>query len=403
MTHQEDLAVAIDLDLDEELFRALGASVRDAQGPISPWKGVDLRMTKRLRARLKGLGIDDANLTPEALHATVAAIAGATGLTTVRIAGANVLMDYMAFASKDQGPIALYATARDGKVRLEDPAPSDTLVEFVAGLVGRSHLRGLDLTLDLRIDDAFVLAALVDLQRRHTLSHLAEGHPLSGRPVRVDALRAGLEKPPVGPFWLLDAISGQCAVEPSHAAVGIHESLARLAQEELVETTPSTATLAGPCAGLAEHFLAVTSVIGLDNVHDDGQGGVARIGFSCVQSGVTDLITVEWIQQGIHLETVSADTVVGYIDRLVHRPDLAVSSPPSNGARPSAPWTPTHFVPPKGLPAWKTPSASVRPETMLAAGLELRTRRLSEGWAEVEAVNGWSGWVDSQSLEELGK
>ena len=68
------------------------------------------------------------------------------------------------------------------------------------------------------------------------------------------------------------------------------------------------------------------------------------------------------------------------------------------GAPPPAPaWAPTHLAPPDGLQSWDQPDGS-RPMTPLAPGLELVVVQQVGDWAQVRAVNGWTGYVDARRL-----
>jgi RsiW-degrading membrane proteinase PrsW (M82 family) len=58
---------------------------------------------------------------------------------------------------------------------------------------------------------------------------------------------------------------------------------------------------------------------------------------------------------------------------------------------------PAHRVPPEGIPAWATPDPA-GPTTPLAGGLDLLLVQRIGDWAQVRAVNGWTGWVDARRL-----
>lgn len=59
---------------------------------------------------------------------------------------------------------------------------------------------------------------------------------------------------------------------------------------------------------------------------------------------------------------------------------------------------PTHVVPQGGMQAWSEPDPSHEPGVELAAGTEVAVVEQRGQWARVEAVNGWSGWLDSGRL-----
>jgi len=62
-------------------------------------------------------------------------------------------------------------------------------------------------------------------------------------------------------------------------------------------------------------------------------------------------------------------------------------------------FTPTHVVPAAGLLAWVQPDPAEAPVATLAAGVELRVVGETGVWAQVEAANGWRGWVDGRALQ----
>ena len=87
-------------------------------------------------------------------------------------------------------------------------------------------------------------------------------------------------------------------------------------------------------------------------------------------------------------------------------PDVAQAQPAAAPASPApapAPtvFTPSHLVPPEGLPSWAAPDASGS-STQLAGGLELEVVQRVTDWAQVRASNGWVGWVDGRRLLARG-
>jgi hypothetical protein len=416
--------VPVDLDLDAKAFVALGAFTNGPQSALSPWNGVDAAVTDTTRARLAKAGAIDANGLRQELRPALAAMAAATATTTLQIIGSGVLIGYLTWMSGDHGPVGLSA-ATDGTFRLRDPAPTEQVMSAVAELVGRSGLRGLDLSLDLAIGDVFVFAAIVDSLRRRLLSGLATGDQVPDAPVDLAQLLATLNEPPTGGFSFFDAIARLCGTDAAPGADGLTDTLARLARQGLVEVDSSAVGLVGPCAALPQHFLVISSVVDLANACGTAVAEVRRLGFTCLQAGVSDLLTVEWVDSGIHLEAVSADTVVGYIDCFVRTPDVAggsAAAPQPLGAGPTERaaaltvprrvvaatpagntprWRPTHLVPAAGLPAWAAPGAAGVPVALIDAGVELQLIERAGKWAHIVCSNGWSGWVDGEAITGL--
>lgn len=67
----------------------------------------------------------------------------------------------------------------------------------------------------------------------------------------------------------------------------------------------------------------------------------------------------------------------------------------------AASWRPTHTVTASGLPAWATPDSSTSVIATLAKGTQLQLVGSSGGYAQLQAENGWSGWVSAQGILPL--
>jgi protease PrsW len=65
-------------------------------------------------------------------------------------------------------------------------------------------------------------------------------------------------------------------------------------------------------------------------------------------------------------------------------------------------WSPTHQIPPGGLPAWPVPDPAQPIVATLDAGLEVAATERAGDWVRVSAVNGWTGWVDGRRLTVKG-
>ncbi len=64
-------------------------------------------------------------------------------------------------------------------------------------------------------------------------------------------------------------------------------------------------------------------------------------------------------------------------------------------------WLPTHAVPAGGAQAWSQPDGNSAAAATLDAGSQLRLLQTQGAWAQVQAQNGWVGWVDARVLTQL--
>lgn len=81
-------------------------------------------------------------------------------------------------------------------------------------------------------------------------------------------------------------------------------------------------------------------------------------------------------------------------------PMAAPAGPPRPAGGGPGTFTPTHVIPPGGLPAWAEPNPSAAPVSTANPGLRVQLlERRPDGWARVAFDNGWIAWVDGNKLQ----
>jgi hypothetical protein len=389
--------VTVDIDLDSELFLTLGSLTSAPRGPFWPWDDVATPPTDEQRGQLVTAAVLDGNgRVPGALQVTLSALAAASAKTSIHFYGGGAAAEFANYLAPGRNPVAL-TSSRVGGVRLQDPAPVDLQIQTTAELIGWSTSRGVELELEIPTADALVLAALIDLERRQSLLELAGGGSSSGRPVDFDALSVSLREPGRGLFWLVNAVARRCGTEPSSAAAAVPDAVRRLTGRGVIDATETTAVLVGASKELATRFLTVVAILDLDNELDNGHGDVASVGFTCVQAGIHDLITIENLERGVHLETLSAATLINYAELFIRQPNYA-ALPVATTAR----FVATHLIAPGGrAPTWAQPNTASGSLAGVSSGTAVRLVSEESGWAEVESAGGWQGWLDRRWLEDL--
>lgn len=62
-------------------------------------------------------------------------------------------------------------------------------------------------------------------------------------------------------------------------------------------------------------------------------------------------------------------------------------------------FTPSHQTPAGGIPAWDRPDATLPPTLTLASAVPLEVLHWqADGWWQVRAATGWTGWIDGRLL-----
>jgi hypothetical protein len=309
----------IALDLDTDVFSELGALATGAPGLLSPWPAGDPQSTTRLKQWLTANGQDEHAVSPE-LSAAISSIARAAGATSVQYQSGPTIIEFASFKAADHGPVGL-TTTNGGRLRLEDPAPIERVVETLSAFLGRSPLRFLEFAVDLAVTDALVFAVLVDDQRRQYLRQLADGGPATPAPTALESVRVALESTADDVSSLVNIVAAAATVESSTAAATVAESMGRLAIAGLINLTGGAAGLAGQCSALAERFAVISGHITYQNLRPDTAESLLAKALSCVQASVIDLLSIECVGSQVQLQTLSADALLTFVEGALRQPD----------------------------------------------------------------------------------
>ena len=133
-----------------------------------------------------------------------------------------------------------------------------------------------------------------------------------------------------------------------------------------------------------------------------GELQAAQIEYAMVRSRVGDVADPEVEHERRRIRGIKF-ALASLAPRSSHRapadPAPADLSPPVEAAPPDGGgWSPTHIVPPGGMPAWFAPDPTHQPVVILPAQLEVAVQDWLGAWAHVRAANGWQGWVDGRLL-----
>jgi hypothetical protein len=106
--------------------------------------------------------------------------------------------------------------------------------------------------------------------------------------------------------------------------------------------------------------------------------------------GITFLVA--GLALGVLVPSLARLRAVGKMNRRLESLNRAYGSPH---------WTATHVVSEGGAQVWDSPDPSTDAREEVAGAIELQLLQVAGGWTEVRAESGWTGWVDSRSVEPI--
>jgi hypothetical protein len=337
----------ISFTLTPELLGVLGAIAGGKPGPVSPLNyGKHVPDTKTGIPRLAALGICDTagTITPDKL-AAVTALARAEGFTRIYLTTPERVIEYIAYFAP--GGAIVGVTNDNGMQLVSWPAPNDAMLEMVRQMIGLSIYRSGSFTARLNREETLVLSAMIDLQRKEMLRKFADGATADRSVISPAAVTGMLAIPPGNYQWFSSAFTDlftQARIPKPDAIGGV---LASLAAKGFARAEGKGYVLSDECILLARAHLLPSMYLTLTSGKGTAAGKANVTGFSCIISGVHELLYIDPYAGETELHSMASAEVHEYVkafltDRAVIDKIETVPAPATGVSK--------HFCPQCGAP-----------------------------------------------------
>jgi hypothetical protein len=204
-----------------------------------------------------------------------------------------------------------------GLVKLRSPDDAPALLELIGQHFGDSVLKSCEFEIEVHPEVALVLAAALDLQRRAFLQALATGGqagPIAMDPSHVTAYLGAMPATTQSLARVLGALLGRPGgVHPGN----IPSAMQWLVQAGLLQPTGAMAALAPPALLLSRRLLVIDRLLSVTATRFSPQGSLDVTDFTCLQSGVHDLLLLETGADAVHFKATSSSYVVSLVTHLL--------------------------------------------------------------------------------------
>lgn len=255
-------------------------------------------------------------------------LGNAAAVTRVHLSGGPTPSQYMVFWDPSGDTASLVNV--DGQMRIEAPAPTGLFVAIIGQHLGSSVLKTVDFDTNLSADETVVLAALMDEARKAFLRARADEAEVGTAGLSATSLAASCAARSDTNLWLKDVVLDLVGSE-GLPADRVSAAAASLVEQGLIAKRRSQFHLEPEVEFLASRFPILQTSLVLTVGGVDGTGDVRVSGFTCLQSGVHDLLYLEATGDTVELASVSSAEVLDYANTYLAEPGaLAAVAPPSS-------------------------------------------------------------------------
>ncbi|OPX64120.1 MULTISPECIES: zinc ribbon domain-containing protein [unclassified Methanoregula] len=321
----------VQFTIKPELLAALGKVSGTTLSPVSPFRYGKEMDTAAATAQLAALGICDEKGTLAAdKKEAVTMLAQAEAFTRIYLTTSSKVIEYIAYFGPGGKITGL--TNDSGMQIITFPAPNDAMMELVRQTIGFSVYRTSPFTAQLTRAETLVFAAAVDLQRKEMLRKFADGKAADRLAISAKDI-AGMLKTPPGNFqWLSSAFADLFTGVRIADETGVAPLFGSLAAKNLVTLSGKTASLSDESLLLARGHLLPSMYLTLTAGKAQPSGKTNAAGFSCIISGIHDLLSIEYNADEVELRSVASAEIHEYVKAFLTDPSLHAGMDTFSGA-----------------------------------------------------------------------
>ncbi len=302
-----------------ELLATLGKISGLTLSPVSPFRyGTETDVASGI-AQLAAIGICDAKgiITADKKDA-VSLLASADAFTRVYLTTPQRVIEYIAYFAPD-GKIA-GVTNDEGVQLITFPAPNDAMLELIRQTIGFSLYRSSSFSAQMNRAETLVLAAMIDLERKEMLRKFADSKVAERIAVSATEVLEMLRVQPGNIQWFSSAFVDLFSPEripKSGDMAGIFQSLCT---KGLITGPGKTFSLSDEGLLLARHHLMPSMYLTLTSGKGQPSGKTNVAGFSCIISGIHDLLYIDYHDDEIELQAVASAEIHEYLSAFLTNP-----------------------------------------------------------------------------------
>jgi hypothetical protein len=201
---------------------------------------------------------------------------------------------------------------------IDDESDPQSIVKVLEDFVGRSSLKSINLSKKFNTTEALVIAAVIDMERRSALRAFVDEIPMVHNSYNTNMIWRIINSTSSSIQWLVSVIS---EVIGEHLSLSLHqvqEANDGLIAKGAITQIGGLYQLSGELSQLPGRMIIIDNILSVQAAKQEDDCKIISTGFTCIQSGVHDLLFLDYNGRDIVFETITSARLLNYVERLLN-------------------------------------------------------------------------------------
>lgn len=211
----------------------------------------------------------------------------------------------------------VFLTMTPNTVSIEDEVDTLSISNLIEEFVGRSGLKSIHLSFKVSINEALVIAAMLDMERKSTLRAFVDEIPSTSNLYNANMIWRIINSTNSSIQWFVYIINNMVGDHVSLSRQQVQDAIDQLIDKGIIVKNDAQYKLSNDLSILSNRMLIIDSILSIQASKQVEGTGITSTGFQCVQSGVHDLLFLDFNGKELLFETISSTKLMDYIKQFL--------------------------------------------------------------------------------------
>lgn len=200
---------------------------------------------------------------------------------------------------------------------VDDESDIRDVLNVIEDFVGKSSLKSVSIQYKLSVPEALVVAAMLDMERRTLLRAFVDEIPYSNNRYGFNMIWRMIHSSSPSIQWFVYCISEVIGEQITLNRDKVQKVLEQLVTRGLILENDGQYELSADLCQLANRMIVIDNVLTVETIGTDLEKEPVSAGFTCIQSGIHDMLFIDYDGSEVMVETISSILLLDYLERFL--------------------------------------------------------------------------------------
>lgn len=209
-------------------------------------------------------------------------------------------------------------TVTPASCSIDDETNLQSMLQILEDFVGKSNLKSINVSIRFNVSEALVLAAIIDMERRSSLRAFVDEIPILHNSYNTNIIWRIINSTSSSIQWFVSVINEIIGEHATLSLAQVQEAINQLITKGVLVQNGGQYQLTGELSLLPGRMIIVDNILSVQASKLNETNGIISSGFTCIQSGVHDLLLLDYNGKEILFETITSARLLQYLERFLN-------------------------------------------------------------------------------------